>query len=149
MLYSRPMALPRPCITPQQLGTQLLPGLLWMWPALGEGCEPGSPSFLFLLPGMDSVALRMLGKRYSAFLTPVSDSGRPLGAWALQPSEGGTCVPGGPSSWVLFKSGFSRIPACSGMGSSTIKERITRPEVPGIPTPPGPRSSSFAPGWSR
>lgn len=72
-------ALPRPSIIPQQLDTQLLPCLLWMWPTLGEGCEPGSPSIHFLLPGMKSIALHILGKRYPAFLTPLSDSGHPLG----------------------------------------------------------------------
>lgn len=70
VLYSEPMTPVRPSLTPQPLGTQpyptlLLPGLLWVWPALlGEGCGPGSPltSFLSLLLGLEPVTLWILGK---------------------------------------------------------------------------------------
>lgn len=149
--------LPRPSITPQQLGAQLLPGLLWMWPTSGEGCGPGSPApRFFLLLEVGPVAVCMLGKcAVSEFSLPFSllvqtvviplEQGH--GFCSIQKEE--LVSPVAPHPGSFSDSGSSRTPVCAGVGSSPTKESITRPEFPDILRPPGPRSSGFAPGWSR
>lgn len=88
------------------LGVAFLSDLLWVWPSLGESRGPGSlPHLLFfLLLRMEPVVLRILGRVGGWLLSCPRLSCSPFGAgtWALQHSEGGACVHGVPSSWVLF-----------------------------------------------